>query len=189
MNFESVQRGVLGIIIRDLNSTIAKQININRANGVLVDSVTANGAAKEAGIKAKDVMISIDNIETITASILQEIVMRKRPGEKIKITLIQNGKDSKELTATLKKQEEIPIVTKSSNLDLLKNLGVELVPITKDDQKKYNIRSGLKVTRLYDGKLKRYTGIREGFVITSVNNRAVSSVHDFMEAVETQKEE
>lgn len=187
MNFGSVQRGILGIIIRDLNSTIAKEIKIDRANGVYVDSVTANGAAKEAGIRAKDVIISIDNIETVTASKLQEIVMRKRPGETVKITFIRNGKDRKEITATLKKQVDNPVVIKSSNLNLLKDLGVELVPITKDDQKNYNIRSGLKVTRLYDGKLKRYTSIREGFAITSVNNRAVSSVQNFMEAVEAQK--
>lgn len=101
MNFGSVQRGVLGIIIRDMNSSIAKEINIDRAYGVYIDSVTASGAAKEAGIKAKDVIISIDNMETGTASKLQELVMRKSPGEKIKITLIRNGTEKKELTATL----------------------------------------------------------------------------------------
>jgi hypothetical protein len=31
---------------------------------------------------------------------------------------------------------------------------VELAEIDKDDQKKYNVRNGLKVTKLYDGKLK-----------------------------------
>lgn len=184
MNFGSVQRGVLGIIIRDMNSTIAKELHIDRANGVFVDSVTTNGAAKEAGVKAKDVIISIDNIETVTASKLQELVMRKRPGEKIKITLIRNGKDKKELTATLKKQEESPKTVKNERIDLLKDLGVALVPISKEDQKNYNIRNGLKVTKLYDGKLKQYTSIREGFVITAVNNRTVSSVQSFLEAVE-----
>lgn len=187
MNFGSVQRGVLGIVIRDMNSTIAKEINIDRANGVYVDSVTANGAAKEAGVRAKDVIISIDNMETVTASKLQELVMRKRPGEKIKITLIRNGKDKKELTATLKKQEESPKIIKSERIDLLKDLGVELVAISKEDQKNYNVRNGLKVTKLYDGKLKRFTGIREGFVITAVNNRAVTTVKSFMEAVAAQQ--
>jgi S1-C subfamily serine protease len=44
-----------------------------------------NGSAKEAGIRAKDVIISIDNAETITASKLQEIISRKRPETRSKL--------------------------------------------------------------------------------------------------------
>ena len=187
MNFGTVQRGVLGIVIRDMNSTLAKEIPIDRANGVYVDSVTAAGAAKEAGVRAKDVIISIDGIETVTSAKLQEIVMRKRPGEKVKITLIRNGKDQKELTAILKKQEEnIPII-KNTEKVLLKNLGVELVAINKEDQKKYNVKTGLKITKLYDGKLKQNTNIREGFVITAVNNHVVSNISSFVEALKSQQ--
>ncbi|WP_367754196.1 Do family serine endopeptidase [Flavobacterium sp. WC2430] len=187
MNFGVVQRGVLGIIIRDMNSTLSKEIHIDRANGVYVDSVSANGAAKEAGVRAKDVIIAIDGLETNTASKLQEIVMRKRPGQKVQITLIRNGKEKKELTAILKKQEKIPEEPKSGSANLFKELGVQLEPITKEDEKKYNLKSGLKVTKLYDGTLKRYTDIREGFVITAVNNRIVTNISSFIEAVETQK--
>jgi serine protease Do len=186
MNFGYVQRGVLGISIRDLNSTIAKEININRANGVYVDSVMTKGAAKEAGVRDKDVIISIDDIETVTSSKLQEVVMRKRPGEKVKITLIRNGKDKKEFIATLKKYEEAPKITKKENKELLKDLGIELVEISKEDQKNYNVRNGLKITKLTEGKLKSYTDIREGFVITSVNRRPVYTVQSFLEAVSAQ---
>jgi S1-C subfamily serine protease len=94
MNYGAVQRAVLGISIRDLNSVLAK-VNIDRANGVYVDALIDNGSAKEAGIRAKDVIISIDNAETITASKLQEIISRKRPGDKVKIMVIRNGKDKK----------------------------------------------------------------------------------------------
>jgi Do/DeqQ family serine protease len=187
MHFGSVQRGVLGISIRDMNSTIAKEIHIDRANGVYVDSVAVNGAAKEAGVKAKDVIIRIDDIETVTASKLQEIIMRKRPGDKVKIMLIRNGKEKKELTATLKKQEASALIMPYEKKGLFKELGVELVEINKEDQTKYNVRNGLKITKLYDGKLKRNTGIREGFVITAVNNKSVSTIKSFVEAVGSQK--
>lgn len=187
MNFGSVHRGVLGISIRDMNSVLAKELKIDRANGVYVDSVTTNGAAKEAGVMAKDVIISIDNIETTTASKLQEIVMRKRPGEKVKITLIRNGTDKKDLIATLKKLEESPKIIKKVSTDLLKDLGIQLTPINTEDQRKYQLKNGLKVIKIYDGKLKQYTNIKEGFVITSVNNRPVSTVKSFIEAVESQQ--
>ena len=187
INFGSVSRGFLGISIRDMDSKIAKEINIDRANGVYVDSVATSGAAKEAGVKAKDVIISIDGMETMTSSKLQEIVMRKRPGDKVKIILIRNGNERKELVATLQKQEASPKITKTKNPELLTDLGVQLVTISKEDQKNYKVKNGLKVTKLYNGKLKKNTNIREGFVITAVNNKEVSTIDSFIEAVEAQQ--
>jgi serine protease Do len=183
MKFGVVERGVLGIGIRDMNSTIAKELKIERANGVYIDSVFEKGAAKEAGLKMKDVIIKIDGLETNTSSKLQEIIMRKRPGEKVRITLIRNGKEQKELIATLKKQEASSPIMKYGNTDLLKNLGITLVEISKSDQKKYNLKSGLKITEIREGKIKTFTDIREGFVITAVNNKPVSSLKSFMDAV------
>jgi Do/DeqQ family serine protease len=183
LNFGSVQRGVLGIVIRDMNSTLAKEVNSERANGVYVDSVASNSAAKEAGIQQKDIIISIDGIETISASKLQEVVMRKRPGEQLVIALIRNGKDKKVVTAKLKKREYIPEIIKTKSSGLLKDLGVEVVELSKEDLKKYKVKIGLKVAKLYDGKLKRNTSIREGFVITAVNNKKVSTVNSFIEAI------
>lgn len=187
MNYGSVSRGFLGIVIHDMDSKIAREINIDRANGVYVDSVSATGAAKEAGLKAKDVIISIDDIETMTTAKLQEIVMRKRPGDKVKIVLIRNGNERKELVATLKKQEASAKIVKTESTNLLKDLGVQLVPISNEDQKNYKVKNGLKITKLYDGKLKSHTNIREGFVITAVNNREVSTVDSFIEAVKKQQ--
>jgi S1-C subfamily serine protease len=170
-----------------MDSKIAKEINIDRANGVYVDSVSATGAAKEAGVKAKDVIISIDGIETMTSGKLMEIIMRKHPGDKVKIVLIRNGNEKKELIATLKKQDTGNINIKPESKELLKDLGVELVPINKEDQKKYKVENGLKLTKLYNGKLKKNTNIKEGFVITAVNKRKVSSVGSFIEAVKKQR--
>jgi serine protease Do len=188
MNFGAVQRGVLGIAIRDMDSNLAKEMKSNRANGVYVDSVAVKGAAKEAGIKAKDIIISIDNIETLTTSKLQEIIMRKQPGDKVKIGLIRNGNEQKELIATLKKLEETSKITNTGSKTLLKDLGIEVAVITAEDQKKYKVKNGVKITKLYNGKLRNLTDIREGFVITSVNNKAIYSVKDLLEAIEIEKE-
>jgi len=187
MNFGTVQRGVLGINIRDLNSTLAKEIKINRANGVFVDSVMTSSAAEKAGIKSRDVIISVDDIETISSSKLQEIISRKRPGEKVKIAVIRNGKDKKELTAILKKMEEkAPTIINHSN-EILEELGVELEEITAADKRKYKLTNGLKVTKLSNGKLKQNTSMKIGFIITAVNKIAVHNIQSFVEAVEKQR--
>jgi hypothetical protein len=64
---------------------------------------------------------------------------------------------------------------------------VELAEIDKDDQKKYNVRNGLKVTKLYDGKLKS-TRTFEGFIITSVNRIKVTTVQSLLKRCKHKRE-
>ncbi len=184
LNYGTVQRGTLGISIKDLNSSLAKEINIERANGVYVDGILENGAAKKAGIKVKDVIISVDNIETINTSKLQEIISRKSPGDKVKLTLIRNGKDKKEIEVTLQKYSETAIVSKSN---LLNELGIELQELGNEERKKYKIQNGVKIIKLFNGKLKNYTDIKVGFIIMSVNRKPVQTIQQFLSAIEGQK--
>jgi len=169
-----------------MNSELAKELKINRATGVYVDSLMSDGASKKAGIKEKDIIISIDDIKTSSSPELQEIIARKKPGEKVKIKLIRNGLE-KIFYVTLRNQKgDTDIVKKETNV-FLNILGVELKEITTDDKKKYGVEDGVKISRLFTGKLKKYTTIREGFVITSVNNSPVASVDEFIRKMETQE--
>jgi Do/DeqQ family serine protease len=187
MNYGVVKRGFLGVVFRDLNSDLSKELKINRANGVYVDSVTENGAAKEAGMKAKDVIISIDDEEIVNAAKLQEMIALKRPGDKVKIGLIRNGNEKKELIATLKNVPGSTKVANDERSEVLKNLGVELAEISKEDQKNYNVKNGVKVIKLNAGILKTYTNMREGFLIISVNKKPVNSVESFIEIIKSQQ--
>ncbi|MBL6448078.1 Do family serine endopeptidase [Fulvivirga sp. 29W222] len=185
MNFGKVQRAVLGVIISDLNSELSDELNIKRTTGVYVNNVLEGEAAQKAGIRKKDVIIAIDDMATDSSPELQEIIARKKPGEKVKITLIRNGKELK-LYATLESPKEKTIAAGAGKA-LLKELGVELQEISNEDKQKYSIKNGVIVTRLYAGKLSEYTDIKEGFIITSVNNIPIKSVDDFISAVGSQQ--
>lgn len=69
----------------------------------------------------------------------------------------------------------------------IEDLGIEIVTVDKEDLIKYKVKNGVKITKLYDGKLKKFTDIKEGFLITSVNNKDIHSINDFIEAVENKK--
>ncbi len=183
LNYGKVQRGYLGITIRDLNSELSKELKIDRAIGVYVDSVLTDGAAKKAGIKEKDVIIEIDDIETSNAPKLQEIIARKKPGEKVKISLIRDGK-KKEIIATLKNKQGNTELLKKESSEILNILGVELVELSSKDKKEYKVSNGVKVAKLFSGKLRKQTEIREGFVITKVNNKIIKSIADFISQME-----
>ena len=106
LNYKKVLRGFLGIIISDMDGNKAKALGIETSNGVYIDSLQPNGAAIEAGLQKKDVIIKIDQYDIDASPKLREIVARHRPGEKISLTFIRNKKIMT-LTVTLKGMPQI----------------------------------------------------------------------------------
>ncbi len=182
-----VQRGFLGIIIRDLDGTLAKELGLNLTQGVYVDSLAADGSAISAGIKKGDVVVKIDGGTVNSVPELQEMVGRHRPGDVVNITVSRNGRE-KTIPVTLKNREgNTKVVTKESTA-VLEKLGVELEELNSDDLSKLGISSGIRVRDLDNGILRKLTDIREGFVITEVNQQPVGSVKQFQKMIENTRE-
>ena len=77
LEYGVVQRGLLGVRIRDADGILTKELT-----GVFISSVNAGGAADEGGIRSKDVIIGVDDRDVRTKSELQELIARHRPGMK-----------------------------------------------------------------------------------------------------------
>lgn len=172
-----VQRGFLGITIRDLNSTLAKEHDLNITEGVLVDSLTKESAAKEGGVKAGDVIVKVDGHDVKNSAQLQEAIGRHRPGDKVALLVNREGKE-KELSVTLKNQAGNKEIVKKEKQEVLSSLGVELEQASSKECKKAGIESGVKVSKLLAGKLRQQTDMREGFIITKIDKTPVKSVKD-----------
>lgn len=183
LEYGSVQRGYLGIIIRNVTGTLAGEEDLNITEGVYVDSVLMNSAAHKAGVRDGDVITSIDGNEITKASELQELIARKRPGDDVKIKVNRAGKLST-MNAKLQSREGETKTVKKEKAGVLTDLGIELKTVEGDVAEKLNIKGGVKIINLYAGKLKRSTDIKEGFIITKVNNNSVSSVEDFIKVID-----
>jgi serine protease Do len=181
INYGKVQRGFLGITIRNLDSKLVKEKNIPVNEGVYVDSLMSDGAAKAAGIKAGDVIVKLDNNEIKTSAQLQEGIARHKPGDKVEVTLLRGGKE-KVIGVDLKNVSGDTGLVKAYKDDVLKGLGAEFDNVSKSESEKLGLegKGGVKVTHLYPGRLTEQTDIHEGFIITGVNNKKVSSVDDLI---------
>lgn len=60
--------------------------------GAAVDSVTENGPASKAGVKANDIITAVDGKKITTSNELVEIISAHEPGDKIKLTVYRQGK-------------------------------------------------------------------------------------------------
>ena len=181
--FGTVQRGYLGIMIRNVDSKLAKELDLDITSGVYVDSLVANGSAAVAGIKPQDVITRVDGTPVKSVPELQELVGRHRPGDVVTLMLVRDGKE-KEIKVTLKTKEGSTDLGKKANLSVLDNLGIELGKVSDKDMKKLGIQGGAKVTAINRGRISKYTEMREGFIITRIGNKVIKNPEDVNKALE-----
>ena len=92
-DFGEVKRAYIGIHILDLNAGVAKELDLDDANGVFIAKVLKNSAAEKAGIKSYDVITKINDRKINTVSQLNEIIIQFDPGDQINCTVLRDNKE------------------------------------------------------------------------------------------------
>lgn len=182
--YGSVQRAVLGITMNNNSEDFKDQMKLSTSKGVYIAEVAKGGAAEKAGVRSGDVLVSIDGIEVKSASTVQEIITKYSPGDKVSLGIVR-GDESMELEALLigRDTQEMNAYNQEGRVNLF---GAELSPAPKDELKALDLKSGVKITSVSRGKV-RDAGIKEGFIITYVNNRPVATPQDVAAEIKKSK--
>lgn len=185
LKFGAVQRAYLGVQYprEDLSDDQKKQLNIKGdVDGVYVMEVPDGGAAKAAGIKKGDIIIKVDDTKVTSGADLQGAIAGYKPGDKITLTIIREGKQLS-IPVTLKnKVGTVDVVKKSA--DLLERLGGTLATVDDKTAKQNNIDGGVVVKKIGTGLLQK-TRMQEGFIITSINDVDVKNIDDLKKILQT----
>lgn len=168
MKYGAVQRGLLGVNIQNVSPELSDYLNktFPVEQGVYVGGVNENSAGKEAGLKEGDIIIGIDGKSVSNVANLQELVARRRPGDKVEVEYIRDGKTSK-TSATLKNfagdtnivKKEVP---KSYSFE-----GLQFEDVKEDLKASLEIRGGAVIKSNGNESWKK-AGARNGFIVTSV---------------------
>lgn len=182
--YGTVQRALIGIQGTDVKNYVdsqkdqGKDIDLGTMEGIYVNKVTEESAAEEAGMKEGDVIVAIDGKEVSKMAELQEVLAKKRPGDKVSVTYLRDKKKATK-NVTLKNEKGNTQVVKKADLDVL---GGNFRAITNAQKEQLNIGYGLEVLKVNAGKLKN-AGITKGFIIQRVNDNAVKTIEDLQDAV------
>lgn len=172
--YGTVQRAILGIGFNELTPKLAKEKNITAVNaGLYVSRVEERSAAMEAGIAEGDVIVAINGVETLNSGQLQEQMSKYRPGDKITVSYIRDNKKYT-VNVTLRNNQGDTKVTKAKDM---MDLGCAFKTVPAETLRQLQIRNGVQVSGLKDGKFKD-AGIKEGFIILDINNTRVNSQSD-----------
>lgn len=175
IKYGEVQRAFLGVIISDITPEIQENEQLTVSQGVYIREVNPESAAEKAGLRPGDVIIKVGETPVRNAAELQEQIGRYRPGDKITITYLRKDKITSVEVTLLGKNASTLTSQKASLHNSL--LGAEFLPLTEKDKTQLGIQHGVKVQKLYDGKLKEI-GVEEGFVITKIDKKPVYSPQD-----------
>ncbi|MDP4183700.1 MAG: Do family serine endopeptidase [Bacteroidota bacterium] len=178
--YGQVKRAILGVKMQTVDADLAKEKDLDKIEGVYVDSVTEDGAAKSAGIKSGDVITSINKVAVNSNTQLAEQIGRYHPGDKIELEVKREGK-VKLFSVTLRNNDEDSKV--GSNIEFL---GSKLREATFEEKNAVDITNGVKVLEVGKGMLKD-AGIREGFIITDVNKTSIRTTKDIISVVKSSK--
>jgi Do/DeqQ family serine protease len=175
IDYGIVQRGFLGVQIADITQEVKETNKLPNTKGVFIAKVLPNGSAEDADINDGDVILKIGTKEVNSVAELQEEIGKRRPGDKVSLTIREKDGSETVKELVLKNQDgDTKLVSKE---EIAKNqaLGATFTELTSKEKKELNITYGVKISSLNAGKLKAI-GLQPGMIVIKVNNEAVETV-------------
>ena len=192
IEFGEVQRGFLGVTIRNISDEIADENGLESMDGVYIQGVGEESAAEEAGLERGDVIVNVNGIAVKSSPELQEQVGLFRPGEQIDVIFLRDGelksthvilKNGDNTTELGEKRQEEPFTSRSALLD---DLGIEA---RNADEKDTEDGKGIIITAIEADGLMETTNMTVDFVVRSVNEEPVEDLDEFIDAVVNAEDE
>ncbi|MEH6463466.1 MAG: Do family serine endopeptidase DegQ [Shewanella psychromarinicola] len=157
-----VRRGVLGVSGRDLDSELAKAFGLDTLHGGFVNEVMPKSAADKAGLKAGDIIVSLNGRSIKTFQELRAKVATMGEGAEVEFGIIRDG-DKKTIEATLGKADKVE--AEAGNVHPM------LQGATLEDSKK-----GIQITEVAQGSPAAMSGLEKGDLIVGLNRSKVTSL-------------
>lgn len=175
IEYGEVKRGVLGIKGNELTSDIAKAFDLDVQKGAFVSEVIDDSAAKDAGIKSGDVIISMDGKPVDSFAELRAKIATTGAGRTVKLGLIRDGKEMT-VDVTLKNSDESSTEAKSLHPAL------EGATLSNGDIKG---KKGVLIESIAKNSPASRLSLQEGDLITGVNKERINNIADLRKIIDS----
>ncbi|ART82866.1 serine endoprotease DegQ [Oceanisphaera profunda] len=175
IEYGEVRRGVLGVMGGELTSELARTFGYRSQHGAFVSQVIEDSSADKAGLKAGDIIISLDNKPVRSFSELRAKVATMGADKTVNLGIYRDGK-KQEIEVTLARAEDENVAANTLNESLE---GATLAKAeTKDGVK------GVKVTEVAPRSPAAMSGLEKGDVIIGVNRKRIKNIAQLRKIIE-----
>jgi serine protease Do len=182
-----ITRGMLGVVIQDINKELADQFHLPDTNGALVSQVNKDSPAERAGLKAGDVIVRLDGKEVRDTRQLRNLVAATAPGSNVKIGVIRDGKE-RTFSATIGKMTaESAAAPKLSGkaADQLTKLGLSVQTLTPELAKQSGLQGerGVLISGVDPGSPAAMANLQTGDLIVEANRVPITNIGELQNAL------
>ncbi|MCE9679977.1 Do family serine endopeptidase DegQ [Shewanella sp. AS1] len=160
-----VRRGVLGVSGRDLDNELAQGFGLDTQHGGFVNEVMPDSAADKAGIKAGDIIVSINDKPIKSFQELRAKIGTMGAGAKVKLGIIRDG-DKKAVTAVLGEASQTTEAAAGAVHPMLAGATLE------------NVDKGVAITEVAQGSPAASIGLLKGDVIVGINRNNIEDLKE-----------
>jgi serine protease Do len=169
IKYGKVQRGMLGIMVQDLTPDLADAFKIHDAKGALVTQITPGSPAEKIGLKAKDVVQTINNESITNAAQLRSIVGTLPIGTKLNMIALRD-KERLNFNAII---QDVPKADLTNKKQILS--GIRLSNFVQLDPSLGTVK-GVLVLQVEDSSNAWLAGLRPADVILTANEKPVGDI-------------
>jgi len=187
-----VERAVLGIQIKSMTQGFAEAAGLDRVTGVFVDGFAevAGNPARTAGLRPRDVILTVNGEEVDSSAELQQKIAFKKPGETVELGIFRDG-ERKELEVKLARRPPAPVEEAATRASMTTNkLGLEVRDLTAADVQGLGLDNGEGVlitqVRPFSPAWETFpiAQRRPGVVITEIDGKPVRNLEDYQKIVD-----
>ncbi|EJN6960708.1 Do family serine endopeptidase [Photobacterium damselae] len=175
IEFGQVKRGVLGVTGGELTSELAETFGYKTNHGAFVSQVLPEGSAAKAGLKAGDIIVSVNNKPIRTFSELRAKIATLGAGKKVTLGLIRDGKELN-VPVTLEAAKQTQVKADDLHESLA---GAEFANTSPEDKV-----HGVKVTELNKQSIAARYGLKKGDIIIGLNRQPIKNLGELRKALE-----
>ncbi len=194
-----VTRGWLGVMIQDLDQATVEAFGLDpETKGVLIGDVFKGQPAEKAGIKRGDIIVSFNGKNVTNPNELRNEVATIRPGQKVPVEIIRAGKRTTTFVVLSGRDKDIKHLSSQDqkgdnegDTHETQSLGIKAGTISPELRDQLQIDQsvqGVVVLDVKEGSQAALAGIQANDVILEINNKAVTNVNTFKQALKNTKE-
>lgn len=194
IKFGRTRRGWLGVRIQEVTPEIAESLELQKAEGALVVSVTDKGPAHAAGIEPGDVLLELNGQKITAKRSLPRLVAEAQIDTEADLVFWRGGKtlETKVLIGELEKAEDQGLVEGQAEAEVIQGLeiptvGMSVKALTEDMRTNYaipNTVEGVVIVGVNPGGEAAGKGLFEGDVIVEINQQPVSQPEKVKSVIE-----
>lgn len=204
---QEIERGYLGVSLEPINDDLADSLGLPHNRGELVQIVTDDSPAGRAGLKAGDVIVSVNGREVTSEQTVSFIVANIAPGESVPVEVVREGRrmtidttlgrrpSEAELarqTQTFDPESEEPMDPEASDEMIAEKLGMQVLEMTPQIARSLGVGEG--TTGLVIGAVDQNSdagrrGLRRGDIILSANYQPVTTIEALREQINAAEQE